>query len=135
MRKQKTIVLAYTPGSLKLTQEQADQLFTPDQISSADEIRGELKTYGMWQIPVSYKALCTSNNWPEQENGITSSGPVSVFGVRVLSGCRQSGYELEGRVSVDGKRYRGFTSSQLFELPNGRLINVATIHACGACKS
>ena len=39
---------------------------------------------------------------------------------------------LEGRVKVNGKAYRGFTSSQLFELPDGKLINAATIHACGA---
>lgn len=135
MTKQNTIVLPYTPGSLKLTEEHVKALgFTADQIAQG-EIRGELKTIGPWQLPVSYKALCTSNEWPEDKNGITHSGPVHVFGVRVLSGCRQSGHELEGRVSVGGKSYRGFTSSQLFELPNGKLINVATIHACGVLKS
>jgi hypothetical protein len=25
---------------------------------------------------------------------------------------------------------RGFTSSQLFQLPDGKLVSVATIHAC-----
>lgn len=134
MRKQNTIVLPYTPGSLKLTEDQVKALgFTAEQIQ-AGEIRGDLTTIGPWQLPVTYRALCTSNLWPEDKNGITSSGPVSVFGWRVLSGCRQSGHELEGRVSVNGKRYRGFTSSQLFELPNGKLISVATIHACGVLK-
>lgn len=134
MSKQNTIVLPYTPGSLKLTEEHVKALgFTPEQIAHG-EIRGELKTVGMWQIPVTYKALCTSNNWNEDQSGITHSGPVHVFGVRVLSAVRQSGHELEGRVSLNGRKYRGFTSSQLFELPNGKLISVATIHACGVLK-
>jgi hypothetical protein len=32
-------------------------------------------------------------------------------------------------VSINGKKYSCFTSSQLFELENGKLINVAVIYA------
>jgi hypothetical protein len=51
------------------------------------------------------------------------------YGFRTLTGIRQGGYELEGRVSIGGRKYAAFTSSQLFELPDGRLIDIATIHA------
>ena len=94
----------------------------------AGEKRGELKTYGPWSIPISYKALCMSmvNTYPDFPS-ITHS-KIS-YGIRTLTNLRQSGYELEGRVSINGKKYSAFTSSQLFELPDGKLIDVAVIHA------
>ena len=101
-------------GAKPLTEEQAKLLFTPEQIE-AGEIRGKLKTYGMWQIPVSYKALAVSQNFAAKNDILT------VYGVRTLSRTRSCGHELEGKVSVNGKKYRGFTSSVLFELPSGRL--------------
>ena len=122
------MVLAYTPGAIKLTNEQAALLFTKEQLASCDNIHGKLKTFGPWGIPINYQALCTSNVWSEAFPH--EHGPLYVYGQRTLNNVRQSGYELEGRVSVAGRKWRGFTSSQMFELPNGRLINVATIHAC-----
>ena len=134
MTKQIQFVVQYEPYAAPLlTQEQADLLFTKEQQESG-EIRGELQTVGPWQVARSYRALCTANLWPET-NSITSHGPLHVYGFRTLSNVRQSGYELEGRVSVNGKSYRGFTSSQLFTLPNGKLINVATIHVCGILEN
>lgn len=94
----------------------------------AGEKRGGIKTYGPWNIPVSYKALCMSmvNTYPDFPS-ITHNK--TAYGMRTLTGIRQGGYELEGRVSIGGKKYSAFTSSQLFELPDGRLIDVAVIHA------
>lgn len=94
----------------------------------AGEKRGELKTYGPWNIPISYKALCMSmvNTYPDFPS-ITHNK--TAYGIRTLTDIRQSGYELEGRVSIGGKKYSAFTSSQLFELPDGKLIDVAVIHA------
>lgn len=126
------MTIPYTAGALKLTAEQAAQLFTPEQII-AGEVRGTSVTRGPWGIIISYSALCTSNEWIEQAWG-KISGPVTVYGIRTLTPAKESGYALEGKVSVNGRKYRGFTSSQLFELPDGKLINVATIHACGATK-
>jgi len=54
----------------------------------------------------------------------------TAYGKRTLTNLRESGHQFEGQVSVNGRKVRGFTSSQLFELPDGKLINVATIHAC-----
>lgn len=90
------------------------------------EARGELKTYGPWRLPVSFKALCMSCEWGEYSK-VTDS---KAYGIRTLSKPRSSGYALEGTVSVNGRKVRGFTSSQLFVLPDGKLVEVAIIHAC-----
>jgi hypothetical protein len=98
---------------------------TTEEIGNG-EARGELKTCGPWQLPVSFRALCMSREWGEYSS-VTSA---KAYGIRTLSAPRQEGYVLEGTVSVNGRKVRGFTSSQLFELPDGKLVNVATIHAC-----
>lgn len=97
---------------------------TEDQIAKG-EARGELETWGSWQQPLSYKALCMSAEY-------AARGRVSAtaYGIRTLSKPAQAGHVLEGRVSVLGKSVRGFTSSQLFELEDGSLVNVAVIYAC-----
>lgn len=38
--------------------------------------------------------------------------------------------EFEGRVSINGKKKRGFTSSVTFNV-DGKLCEVAAIHVCG----
>jgi hypothetical protein len=81
------------------------------------EVRGELRTFGPWSLPASYRALAVDSD-------------CKVYGVRTLSHVRESGYALEGRVKVGGKSYRGFTSSQLFQRPDGSLVDVAVIHVC-----
>lgn len=81
------------------------------------EVRGDLRTFGPWALPVSYRALAVDCD-------------CRVYGVRTLSRVRESGYALEGRVKVNGRSYRGFTSSQLFQRPDGSLVDVAVIHVC-----
>ena len=102
--------------------------FTEEQVRSG-EIRGDLKSRGMWQIPVSYKALLETKVFDDTK-GYTTVPSADIFGVGTLSKPKQSGYQLEGRVSLNGKKYRGFTSSQLFELPDGHLVAIATIFVC-----
>jgi hypothetical protein len=41
-------------------------------------------------------------------------GGLLVYGDRRLLDARQSGYDLEGRVSIGGKKYRAFTSDKTF---------------------
>lgn len=124
------MILEYRYGAIPITQEQAEQLFTPTEMAAGEQ-RGRLKTFGPWGIPVSYTALCTSCTYDKYP---IAHGPLHIYGVRTMGSIHQSGYELEGRVSVNGKKYRAFTSSQLFELPNGNLVNAAIIHACGAAE-
>lgn len=104
-------------------------------LAALDNFGGHLVLRGPWRIPVSYRALCTSTVYtPENRrhwSGQTESE--TVHGMRTLTNCTQSGYALEGRVTVCGSSYSAFTSSQLFsvQMPDGseRLANVATIHA------
>jgi len=121
---------AIAGGAIKLTDEQAKQLGLLDNTSG--EIRGHLKTWGPWQIPVSYRALCGSVEYtPDDKRRYSAQrDSISYYGTRTLSNIRQSGHALEGTVSVNGQKVRGFTSSDLFELSDGRLVSVATIHAC-----
>lgn len=97
-----------------LTPEQTSALFTPDEIKAGIK-HGELKTWGMWQLPVSYRAIAVEY------------GTDKVYGLRTMYHPKQSGYELEGWVSIEGKKRSAFTSSDLCQLPDGTLIDMATI--------
>jgi hypothetical protein len=115
---------SYFSSVIKLTKEQAIQLgIDPNE----EEQRGELKTRGPWNIPISYQAVCISAVYNRESYPIKCLSK-TVYGLRKMSNMRESGYSAEGRVSVNGKKYTCFTSSQLFEV-DGKLLNVATIHA------
>ena len=107
--------------TIKITTEQAKTLGFIKNNEVEDKISGKLKTVGMWQIPVSYRALRVSGLRPND---------LVVYGPGTLDKVQNLGYELEGRVRVAGKRVRGFTSSQFFQLPCGHFFEVAVIHCC-----
>lgn len=91
-----------------------------------DEIRAEYKTYGPWNIVVSYEALCISNEY--NETGIfPEKVSTEIYGKRKLSKIKESGYCLNGYVSVNGEKRKAYTSDILFDV-EGKLINVATIN-------
>jgi hypothetical protein len=124
------------PVALPVTVAQLLALGIPQSAIDANEMRGEVKSHGPWQIPVSFRALCVSSVFGAS---LVARPRLSetVYGIRTLSKPRACGHELEGRVSVNGKNVRGFTSSQLFALTDkpdawGKpsLFNCATIHAC-----
>jgi hypothetical protein len=79
-----------------------------------EDLRFDMDFYpGPWRVIKSVKGMAK-----------TLDG--KVFGVRTLSGAKESGYCLEGKVSIGGKKYRGFTSSTLFK-KDGQWVEVATI--------
>ena len=100
----------------KLTTEQAKELFGA---ASIDEQRLNIETQGPWSVIVRCSGLCMSTDF--------ETGEHIIYGRRTLTNIRQSGYELEGWVSIGGKKYSAFTSSHLFELENGHLISVGII--------
>ena len=57
-----------------------------------------------------------------------------VYGVRKMSRPTESGYQMEGRVSIGGKTYRAFTSSRMFERPDGSLVDVGVFIVCSDNK-
>lgn len=111
------------PGStIKLSKKQAVKL----GINTAeDEQKAEIDTRGPWGIITKFKALAIAANY--SEGLITKKEVVEIYGMRTLNNPRQTGYCLEGRVSIEGKKHSAFTSSQLFEI-EGELINVSIIH-------
>ena len=87
-------------------------------IPEAVEKRFEYETGARFHKPiVSLSALA-----------ITLDG--RVFGHRRMTAPRESGYNMEGRVSIGGKKYRAFTSSKLFEREDGLLCEVAVLVVC-----
>ena len=121
----KPITLKAGAGCTPISMEHAIKLFGQDAIN-AGELRGEITTRGPWGMIASYRAIATTATW--------KPGPTfdyvdefTIHGLRTMS-ARESGFDLEGHVSIDGKKRSCFTSSILFELPDGKLINVAVIH-------
>ena len=92
---------------------------------SGGERRFEIETTGSgWNLIRKIKALAVRK----------AEGGVTVYGDRSLNSPRESGYVHEGRVSVEGKSYRAFTSSQLF-LVNGKLVDMAILYVTGGAKA
>jgi len=91
------------------------------QIPAGDQQRHEVETRGPWGIVSKIRAVA-----------MDAAG--NVYGMRSLSAPRESGYCHEGRVSIGGKSYRGFTSSTLFVRADGTLCDVAVIHACNGSE-
>lgn len=79
------------------------------------EVRFEIKVdSGPWQGLLSVRALA-----------IALDG--RIWGVRRLLKPQEAGLVQTGRVSIAQKKYRAFTSSRLFERPDGSLVNVAVL--------
>lgn len=82
------------------------------------EVRGEIKHSRFpFASYIGFRALAMD-------------GDGYVYGVRSLTNCREDGYCLAGQVSIDGRKYRAFTSSTLFQRQDGSLCDVAVIHVC-----
>lgn len=102
----------------KLTVEQAQFIFGND-LEKHDEFRFEMDLVGPWQICRSLRGLVVSMDFNTKER--------TIYGWRKMVSCRQSGYDMEGRVSLGGKKYTCFTSSDIFDIDDGRCVDVATI--------
>jgi len=86
-----------------------------------DEQRLDIETRGPWSIITKCKGLTIKQDF--------DTGTVTIYGYRTLSNTKQGGYELEGNVSIKGVKRSAFTSSHLFELENGHLIDVGVLFA------
>lgn len=120
-------------SALPLPDETASQLFTPDEVAKGEK-RCEIETRGPWGIVSSVRALAVE--YSADRALLSKYAPdycqthATLYGVRALSKAKQSGHALEGRVSIDGKSRRAFTSSMLFRLSDGRLLDCAILYVC-----
>ncbi len=125
MKTQPIIDLENPPaGAIPATEEQLAALgVTPAEIA-AGEKRHDMTHRGPWHQCTSLAAIVEHTDYnPETRRA-------RFWPVRRMSRPRESGYSMEGTVSIGGRKIPAFTSSQLFELPDGRLIDVATLHLC-----
>lgn len=102
---------------------------TPADIA-AGEKRFESVHSGPWAICLSITAIVEETEFGKSPAGITVVTSKAFWPARKCSNPRSMGYDMEGAISLGGKHRRVFTSSQLFELPDGRLVDVATLHLC-----
>lgn len=137
MNKKHTLAYPINNGlpdsALLLPDDIANQLFTPDEMANGEK-RCEVKTLGPWQIVQSVKALAIE--YTSDRSLLSKYTPdycnthATLYGFRTLANAKQSGHDLEGRVSIEGKSRRAFTSSVMFRLSNGRLIDCACLYVC-----
>lgn len=126
--KTEALTLKAGAGSTKIHQADALKFIGADAIA-AGEKHGEIQTRGPWSIITCYKALATTATWIDKGYGRLVD-TYTLHGDRVLSGAKESGYNLEGHVSIAGVKRSAFTSSILFEIEEtGQLVDVAVIHA------
>jgi hypothetical protein len=118
----KSLTLPVNVTTAKITVEQWKE-FISDTIG---DISGEMVTGGPWQVPVKYVALAASYTW-KNEGYWAVIETVTLYGKRTLCNVKQGSHHLEGSVSIKGVKRRAYTSSIMFELPDGHLYNVATI--------
>ena len=123
MKRNEILTVKHDPA-IKLTEDQCNFLGIDINVA---EIRGDMQTRGMWNVPVSYKAICIDTLYVNIDGQIKPT-EVTFFGTRTMTNIRQSGYNIEGYVSIKGKKYTCFDSSVMIDV-NGKLINVACISA------
>jgi hypothetical protein len=119
-----------TSGSVKATREELNLLGVTDEEIDAGEKRFEMETWGCYGVARSIKAIVECGEFGERSKVVWKQ----FYPVRTMSNPKQSGYDMEGVVSIGGKKSTCFTSSQLFELPCGKLVDVAVIFSRSKTK-
>ena len=115
-------------GSVPATIDQLHALGLTDEDIEAGEKRLDSTHRGPWSICTSLRGLVERAEFDGSRSG--TKNWVEFYTPRTMGEPRESGYQMEGRVSLAGRKVRAFTSSVLFELPDGRLINCGVIFAC-----
>ncbi len=63
--------------------------------------------------------------------GLAATVDGKVFGVRTMGSPKVAGYFMAGQVSINGKKYKCFTGSRLFERPDKTLCDVDVLWVQG----
>lgn len=99
------------------------------EANGTGEIRFNYETRGPWGLVSSLRGMAITHPDGRDQWGHVK-GRVIFHGIRTLSGAKESGYQLEGRVSVAGEKHRAFTSSLLVRLPSGELVSLGVLYVC-----
>ena len=89
----------------------------PPDVDEHGDRRFDIETGGMYGTIRKVVGLAIE----KAEDGVL------VHGDRCLLNAQESGYQLEGRVSIGGKKYRAFTASQMF-LHGSKLYDFAILY-------
>lgn len=114
------------PHAAPVTWEQLEALGITKEDIEAGEKRGESTHVGPWDIMKSYKAIVIAQDFDDYY-GFTKSTRLRVWTPRTMMNIRPCGYDIEGWVSLGGKKVSCFSSSIMFETPDGRLVDCAAI--------
>lgn len=114
------------PGSvIVLTRTEADKL----GIEAKDyQQRLDIETSGPWNIPIKVKGLCVDYIYEKNKYGKPERTGITLYGQRTMTNVSQGGYELDGWVSVKGKKYSAYTSSIDIQVDD-KFIQVGVIAA------
>lgn len=126
----KPVVCRYVTGAIPIEPAALESLIGADAIAKGER-RFDLETVGPWRILRSIRGLAMTVESREPhylDPDKTSPATVAFHGLRTGRDCRTPGTWTDCRVSVGGRKRSAFTTSQLFELPDGRLIDVAVLY-------
>lgn len=112
-------------GAIPATNEQLLALGIPQSSIDAGRHSFETVTTYPWGVCHKLRAIVEFAEFGQ----FSRREWAKFYPMRSMSRPVEDGYCMRGYVSVGGKKCKAFTSSQLFELPCGKLVNVAVIFA------
>ena len=120
------IRLEFPPsGAIPATLEQLHALgFTAEEIE-AGEKRLEATHSGPWSICRSIRGVVQRAEFGEHSRKTW----VEFYPARKMTNPRPCGYDMEGTISLKGKKHSAFTSSQIFTLPDGHSVDCGILFA------
>lgn len=114
----KTLIFNNPDVALKISEDEAKKLGINIELDTPFKI----DTFGPWDIIRKVKGLAITSEF----KSISGRKYTKIFGQRIMFDVKPGGYGLKGRVSINGKKYPCFDTTQLFDI-NGILVNVSCI--------
>lgn len=126
------LTLPRSLGSVPVTRAVLVSIVGEPAVKAGEE-RGRLETFGPWSIPLRYTAHAVEVERSPGPVGMRHATSVTFFGKRTAYAPKESGYALDCRVSIGGKKRSGLTSSIMFEVSDPlpgepRFMEIAAIH-------